>query len=135
MNIETWSQIIPFIISLIGSITGIWALILQRRKTNAETAAVIEKASGELIGRYKIRLDEVEVESEAQRQEIDLLRQEVDGLKDELRARDDQIECQNGYIEHLLRGIRRLLAQIKSHDLNPVWEPRPRSEFEKCTSD
>lgn len=63
------NQTVTIILALIaaGSAPGIWALIAQRKRTasetkklEAETAQIIQTASGELIVKYQTRIEELE---------------------------------------------------------------------------
>lgn len=91
-------QIITGIGALLGAITGIWALVQQRRKTDAEaekeeaTAAdIIQGASKELIEQYKKRVDELIEETIALKKQIVALQKEIAILKAETIALKDEI--------------------------------------------
>lgn len=143
---------VPIAVALLTS--GIWNILAQRKRNAADThkaeadaANVLTDGAKELIAQYRERLREMVQQVEDQSQcmeelrnvhaeriaavEADgvALRHELETLKGELHERDRHIEGQQSYIEHLLRVIQRLIAQVKSLDKVPVAEPRPYDEF------
>lgn len=131
-----WTPLVtPIIVAIVAATPGIISLIQQRKKQSVEAADLIQRASGELIEQYKRRMDEMEEQAAANEEEVGLLQERFDRIEQDLRKRDNDLECRDQYIEHLLRGIRRLIAQIKSLDTLPVWSPKPKSAFEICDDD
>lgn len=109
MDVST--LIVPIILALIAaaSAPGIWALIAQRKRTasetrklEAETAHIIQAASGELIMAYKTRIDELE-------KTVKELTERIEVLETELK--DAYIEIRR--LESINRGINRKLAGLE----------------------
>lgn len=119
----------------------------ESKKAEADAANSITDGAKELIAQYRERLREMVEQAEEQRKCTEELKaiyeqriaaveaagvslsEGLDALKASLSERDKLIEGQQSYIEHLLRVIQRLIAQVKSLDKDPVAEPRPISEF------
>ena len=126
-----WSVlIVPVVIALIGMVTGVYSLVLQRRKLSAETSEVITRASGGLVEQYERRMKAMESEQELLTTRLQSVKEELEMVKLALREKDQQIALRDEYIEQLLRGIHRLVSQLKAEDRVPTWEPQPRKDSE-----
>jgi chromosome segregation ATPase len=121
--------LIPLLIAAVAATPGILALRAQKRKQDAEVADILTKASGVWVERYGKRVEELEQEAEEHRQEVEALNGRIDSLTKALHERDVTIRCLNDYIEHLLSGIRRLMAQSVARGDQPSWEPHDFKEF------
>ncbi len=95
MNIDI-PQILTALGALVGTITGIWALVQQRKKADAEAskieaeaADVIQGASKELVEQYKQRVIELLEEIKVLKEKIVELNAEIDSLKEELEKLRD----------------------------------------------
>lgn len=103
---EILNLLFPFILSMVGAITGIYALWRQSKRDKPDIAekyqAIAQKA-----------LDETEE-----------LHARLDKLDKELRDRDK-------YIDALLRGITRLMDQIKRAGSEPDWYPPEKRPYEE----
>ena len=126
---ETLKTILTLAGSLIVSIPGILALIMQRRKQSAEVAEVIIKASEVLIKQYERRMAEMQEIADKHEVSMDLLLHKITTLEQELRRRDRLISERDAYIEHLISGIRRLIGQLVAVDKIPIWTPGDFKEY------
>jgi uncharacterized coiled-coil DUF342 family protein len=146
MNMDWWVLVIvPLVVSLLG--TGVIQLYAYRRKRAADAATQLSDASAAIVKEYRERLREMSEEAKELVKELEALKAnysqriedlerkqielecQLDTLSLELRERNKQIELRQGYIEHLLRVIQRLIAQLKSEELVPVAEPQSYDEF------
>jgi hypothetical protein len=123
------SMIISLVMAIIAAVPGILAMRQQKRKQDAEVADVITKASAQLIAQYEKRMSEMELNDERHRRDFDDLKIKVEILRDTIVQRDHEISCRDNYIEHLLNGIKRLLAQMMSMNVTPAWQPEDYKEF------
>jgi len=123
------SMIISLVMAIIAAVPGILAMHQQKRKQDAEVADVITKASAQLIAQYEKRMSEMELNDERHRRDFDDLKIKVEILRDTIVQRDHEISCRDNYIEHLLNGIKRLLAQMMSMNVTPAWQPEDYKEF------
>jgi hypothetical protein len=62
------------------------------------------------------------------RQELAAVRLDVIRRDEIIAARDRDLQHKTEYIQVLLRGIERLVAQVRSLDQVPVWTPVPLEE-------
>jgi hypothetical protein len=132
MNDWAVSFLLPLILAFVGASTGIYSLVLQRKKLSAEASEVITRASKGLIEQYERRMKTMEGEHEVLISRVATLSVEVDQLRTLLREKDNEIVCRDEYIEQLLRGIHRLIAQLHSENRVPAWEPPDRKEMDSC---
>lgn len=95
---------IPVIIAVIGcpALSGAVVWILNRPKTEAEITEKIVSAAGGIIDDLQTRV-------------VSLEKKELD--------QDTKIRAQEAKINRLLRGISKLINQIQSVGLEPVWRP------------
>lgn len=123
------SMIISLVMAIIAAIPGVLAMRQQKKKQDAEVADVITKASAALIAQYEKRMREMELNDEKHHRELDDLKTKVEVLRGTIAQRDHEITCRDNYIEHLLNGIKRLLAQMISMNVTPAWQPEDCKEF------
>lgn len=124
--------LLPLLVALVAASPGIYALILGKRKQSADVAVQISVAAGKLIEQYKDRFEQMEQDCKENERELALHRESIKALQLSIAERDAEIVCRQEYIEHLLRGIGRIIAQLKSHTLTPVWMPLSWEEFAEC---
>lgn len=123
------SMIISLVMAIVAAVPGILAMRQQKKKQDAEVADVITKASAQLIAQYEKRMSEMELNDERHRRDFDDLKIKVEILRDTIVQRDHEISCRDNYIEHLLNGIKRLIAQMISMNVTPAWQPEDCKEF------
>lgn len=121
--------LISIAIALIAAIPGILALRQNRKRQEAEVAAFITKASGDLIAQYEKRMKEMEESAAKTALAMSSINDEVSALHSSIKKRDNDVLCRDQYIEHLLNGIKRLIAQLVSMNVIPVWQPEDPKEF------
>lgn len=91
---EAWT---PFILAVISAIPGIIALILGRKKADAEASSIHAKISSE----YAKRVDELEAKIEKLRNEYEI---KIDKLEAENAQLRMELESANQRIKQLERG-------------------------------
>lgn len=123
------SMIISLVMAIIAAVPGILAMRQQKKKQDAEVADVITKASAVLIAQYEKRMKEMELNDEKHRRDFEDLKTKIEILRSTIAQRDHEISCRDNYIEHLLNGIKRLLAQMMSMNVTPAWQPENCKEF------
>lgn len=100
------SWIITIMVAVIAAVPGVAAYLGQRGKNNADTAKTYE----ELAGRAGKQIMDLNVK-------VEELQERVDGLECQLAERDRMIQDWQ-------EGINRLINQLESHQLMPVWRPK-----------
>lgn len=109
-----WAAII---IGMMAAAPGVFALIVQQRRdvreapqANIERGIIASKNAAEVVEQYSRELMAV-------RAEVETLRKTVATMQAELATRDALIGEWQG-------GIDRLVAQLVSIEVTPVWRPK-----------
>lgn len=117
------NTIVIIIVAVITSSPGIAALILQNRREKRtqpidDTGAGIRTAkdAADTVSTYAKENRQLNADMDQLRKELHEVRMQLNQLQDELTKRDD-------LIAEWSRGIRRLIGQLTSHDMTPVWQP------------
>lgn len=92
-------------------------LLLEAKKTEVEVAERLINATGELIENYKDMITNFTGKFANQEEKLNSITKE---LHTEVRRREKLERTLKDFIV----GIRRLLAQLKEHEIIPVWEPK-----------
>jgi hypothetical protein len=118
---------IPVLASLAAAVGSVVALIIAWRKAPAETRKVeadagntITDAAVALVEPLKQRISDLEEVQVRNKARITALEVEVDALKCQIRDADAEKA-------ELLHGTMRLIHQLESMGLAPVWKPRDKS--------
>lgn len=133
MDANNW---IALILGLFGGVTGsLVPMFLQLRREKRKEKRDQEKEPLEDYQNAIQTSKEAASALESYSREINALRQELAAVRldvirrDEIiAARDRDLQHQTDYIQVLLRGIERLVAQVRSLDQVPVWTPAPLEE-------
>lgn len=111
-------QTLGVILALLGTVVGIY---IQLRKLPSERQSIDISASASAAEALRSYSDEIR----KLRDEIAAVRLDVIRRDEIIAQRDRELKEQGDYIQSLLRGIERLIAQIRSLDHTPVWTPTP----------
>jgi hypothetical protein len=95
-KMEIW---IPLIVAFIAATPGIFAAIAQLRrdkretsKAEAETADIIQRSAGELVVRYRERIEELEAEVKELKDTVEKLQEQYDLERKERLRLESQIK-------------------------------------------
>jgi chromosome segregation ATPase len=106
----------PLIVALIAALPGLYALISQSRKDNAEAVDAISQAAAQLVGPLK-------VENKELRERLAALEAENQKLKAENERLEQQF-CELRELLHLvLKGCTLLSDQLEALGHKPVFNP------------
>jgi len=113
-------------INAINALIALGAVVISaltywqtRRRTSAEideTAARVRTELLKQIGLLVERADDLQQRVIALQQRVDALTEENSRLRDRLRAVEEENDA-------LRRGVQRLVLQIRTQGMEPVWEP------------
>jgi len=111
-------QFIVALGALIGTVTGVWSLIQQKRKTEAEadkeeaTAAdIIQGASKELIEQYKVRVTELSQENKELQDEIMQLKADIEILKTKVIELEQKLLAVSKENKENIEALQKLLDE------------------------
>ena len=110
------ANVIPIIVAFIAAAPGIYAIWRQVRKDRKIEPIEEVSAGVEVSSNAAKALEVYSREVVALREELSRVRAELDTIRME-RAADKQL------IDDWRIGIERLIAQMKSHEMTPVWTP------------
>lgn len=115
MNIDF--SLLSNLAAIILAIFAVYRGFRSQKRDDAKTDADAAKAYGEAAEKAQARADRLEMRADIQDAKISELECKVNDLEKIIATRD-QLIAEWQY------GIERLLAQLKSHELDPVWRPR-----------
>jgi hypothetical protein len=131
----------PWMISGLSLVTGVVSIYISVKKTPHEiekmdsdavkTSSEATRSSAETVRIYADEIarlkaahnKEVADLEQKNQDEIDRISKKVDGLSTEVIELKTAQSESNEYVRGLLRGIERLIGQIKMTGQIPVWEP------------
>lgn len=102
-------------VAIIASIPGLLAYRNQQRRTEIEYQDTVAETALSLIGPL--------------RQQVDILQTEVEEHRRTSSDQQRQIDRLSSMTQKMRTGIRQLIHQLQSHNIDPVWELDP-EEFE-----
>jgi len=135
---DSWIVILT---ALVAAAPGIYAVIVGRRKGNAEAADSISEAAVQLVEPLRCENMALRQQITGMRDELDTLRCEVDSLRTEnatLRGEVAELREDNATLRtavqalrernrELEEGVDALARQVEQHGANPVYRaPRKR---------
>jgi regulator of replication initiation timing len=106
----------PLIVALIAALPGLYALVSQSRKDNAEAVDAISQAAAQLVGPLKIENKEL-------RERLAALEAENEALKAENRRLEQQFGELRDLLHLVLEGCNRLCQQLQALGHEPVFNP------------
>jgi regulator of replication initiation timing len=106
----------PLIVALIAALPGLYALISQSRKDNAEAVDAISHAAAQLVGPLKIENKEL-------RERLAALEAENEALKAENQRLEQQFGELRELLHRVLEGCNRLCQQLAALGHEPVFSP------------
>lgn len=107
----------PIIVALMAAAPGIFAIIQQRRKENANTASVQVGVSLTLVQEMQDQLRELKEEHAAARLKIEQ-------LENRTSTQAAQIAALQNEVNEWSEGASKLLKQIEDAEMIPVWRPK-----------
>ena len=106
----------PLIVALVAALPGLYALLSQSRKDNAEAVDAISQAAAQLV-----------VPLKEENKELRLLLAAVEGENKALRAENDRLQTQFSELREILHlvldGCNRLCKQLADLGHDPVFDP------------
>jgi beta-phosphoglucomutase-like phosphatase (HAD superfamily) len=137
-----WNDILPIVLAIIAATPGIVALFKGRSKEKADAAKIITESARDLLGEYRVKVDELEEEylakiaaienTVAQQAEkiqvqgrlIAQQAEEIDSQRLELGQQEARINVLEKERDEIMEGVQALCTQIRNLGHAPVWEPR-----------
>ena len=114
------------IVALVASLPGLLALYFQRHKdravahqADADASDKISEAALALLKPYKDRVAELEAEKIGMDERMTKLEDRVNELEKILKET-------TGCLDDVISGAQKLIHQLKSLNIAPVWEPPER---------
>lgn len=108
-----WTEVIlPILLAVIAAIPGIAALFKGRGKEKADITTAITDAAHDLMGEYRLKIEEYRKELEALEKKV------ADQACEIKKLQSEQAE--------FLDGVSALCTQIRGLGHEPVWEPKRR---------
>ena len=106
----------PLIVALVAALPGLYALLSQSRKDNAEAVDAISQAAAQLV-----------VPLKEENKELRLRLGAVEAENKELRVENDQLQTQFTELREILHlvldGCNRLCKQLADLGHDPVFDP------------
>ena len=113
--------IIGFVLTFImGAASLIWQIVQHNKEEpgrDAEAASAISESAVLLV--------------KPLREEVEILKKQCAKTESELREIRNMLTIAFEYIDYVMRGVMRLINQLNSHNLVPVWEPETFEEFKE----
>ena len=133
-----WQNITEFILALVGGgLFGFLTYLFGRKQANAKTAAETKKIEADIrstdastidmmqktIGDLTTRLDQLYNLRDEDQKRIDDLEAEIRELKRERDETDEEVARLRRIVRYFRSGVKRLIEQLKEHDIEPAWTP------------
>jgi septal ring factor EnvC (AmiA/AmiB activator) len=121
MDASVW---IPVIVACVVAAPGVWGAWRQWQADKADLRRKQQRDPGELQQLDADTAQRWQEIADKSAQRIQALEERVDGLNSQIGALQQDLDKARRQEQEWRNGIERLIAQLVSHGLAPVWQPR-----------